>query len=118
RQRCMVGLGDEPIAIGTHRLSLKDYCPGRNGFAVLYRLLIHVDRIKNHLLREASSVGSHPLGSHRGERARCRGRMLRAAPDPEPLGGFRIPSSNSFKTTALLRSSSLEAKTKVTLFRS
>src|SRR5438105_13934421 len=111
----MVGLGDEPIAIGTQRLSLKHRSPCRNGFAALYRLLI--DRIDNHLLRETSSLGSHSVGSHCGERARCRRRMLRAAPDPELLGGFRIPSSNSFKTTALLRSSSLEAKTKVTLFR-
>ena len=55
-------------------------------------------------------------GGYRGMRLAWRWRSARTAPGPVPVGGLRIPSSSSFRTTALLCCSFLEAYSSVRFF--
>src|SRR5213082_2070701 len=91
-------LGNHPAALVSLFLQALDCCPGRNKiFCSGGRWL---QRTKDH---------------ETGRRFAIRPEAAAALAGPLLEGGFFIPSSNSFKATALLRSASFEAYTRVTL---
>src|SRR4051812_3409280 len=98
RQRGMVRLRDQPPRARLRPLLLFHGAPRRDELSRGLRIGIED-------------------GSQDHQRAERRMRPAAAGAGPVLWGGLRMPSSNSFNTTALLRSAFFDAKTSVTLLR-
>src|SRR5207249_4634732 len=106
-KRGMIGLRNQPPFVCTLLLfSLHGFPSGNNSWSrtPLRFRITGLDRVEN-----------HASGYFLGVRAAFRMRIDPAAAGPVPVGGLRAPSISSLRTIALLCSSFLEAKSRVTL---